>query len=331
MNIEDLLQAMMGGMGKADARTVEGGLLDLLGGLLGGGKTAGGADPADLLRGLLGGGSGGGGSTFSIAEETGLSPAVVQSALGLVMGKLLGGKRQGTAETLGATFESGIGASASAPGSAGNLDSLLERMRGGADVDAQALNATGLPQELAAKAGIDLPQAMKAIQAILALLTGSKAPTTKRRSTKSTSSTAKSRSTGSASSAAKSGSSKGASSTAKSGSTKSTSSSKSTAKSTTAKSSSGTARKTAKTAEDTKEKPATRTRRSSTSSTEAQSTAERPGTTSRTRKPAASAEEKPTAKPSGTTSRTRKKPTGGSGGTSSGELDNILDGWSVSG
>ncbi len=330
MNIEDLLQAMtsaisverMGGASKTDARSAESGLLDLLGGLLGGGRSTSGTDATDLLRDLLGGGSGGGGSALGIAEETGLSPALIQSALALVVGKLLRGRAQDAEATSGAAFEAGAGATSV------NLDSLLERMRGGADVDAQTLNATGLPQELAAKAGIDLPQAIKALQAILALLTGSKAKTTKRRSTKSTSSTAKSRNT------------KSASATAKSRSTKSTPSSKS--KSTAKKASSGAARKTTtKKTDDEDKKPATRTRRSTTGSTGAESTVKKPSTTSRARKPAASTEEKPAAKKPSTTSRTRKpvssatkprkKPATGSGGTSSGDLDNILDGWSVSG
>lgn len=125
-----------------------------------------------------------------ITEQTGLSAGLAQSAITLVMGKLLAGGQPDTrpaAATTAGEFTSGV-AGTEAP----SLNSLLERMRSQGSVDETALTASGLPQELSAKAGIDLPQAIKAIEAILGLLTGKKAATTtKRRKAASTKSATK--------------------------------------------------------------------------------------------------------------------------------------------
>lgn len=118
-----------------------------------------------------------------IAEQTGLSAGLAQSAIALVMGKLLAGNQAATKADTGdkptGGFEAGV-AGAGAGEETSSLAGLLERMRSQGAVDAGALQATGLPQELSAKAGIDLPQAIKAIEAILGLLTGKKATTAKR-------------------------------------------------------------------------------------------------------------------------------------------------------
>lgn len=134
-----------------------------LGALLGGGS--GGLDLGDLLGGLLRGNQEAveDGETSGFAE-LGLSPAVLQAGLALVLGRLKAGD--------------------SAASGGLDLGALLQRAREEDAADEEAVAATGLPQQLAAVAGIDLDDALKAIQTILALLAG-KRPTTRKRSTTS--------------------------------------------------------------------------------------------------------------------------------------------------
>lgn len=148
MNLDDLLQTMVGRAGSAATTD----------------PTTGGPGLGGLLEGLLGGDT-------APAAQAGLSPALLQSALALVLGKLAAGRSAAATGEL----TSGIGSSAEDP-SPVSLTGLLEQMRGGTRVDDNALEATGLPQQLAAQAGINLPQALKALQAILSLLTGQKTP-----------------------------------------------------------------------------------------------------------------------------------------------------------
>lgn len=161
MSIEELLKAMLssaGPTGKGEQSSPNP-LADLLGGVLGGGQ--GTLDLSGLLAGLPGGKADQ--ETAGNVEQTGLSASLIQSALALVAGKLVAGQRGGAGQV-----ESGIGGAVS-------LDNLLETMRNQGAVEESTLRASGLPQELAAKTGIDLPKAIQAIQAILALLTGKRA------------------------------------------------------------------------------------------------------------------------------------------------------------
>ncbi len=186
MSIEDLLKAMLSSAGPTgkDEKGTSSPLADLLGSMLGSGQGA--PDLSGLLAGLLGGKADQ--ETAGIVEQTGLPAGLLQSALALVAGKLAAGRRAGASQV-----ESGVGGTVS-------LDNLLETMRSQGAVEENTLRASGLPQELAAKTGIDLPKAIQAIQAILALLTGkSAAKAPRKRSTAKSAekgSTAKPRSTG---------------------------------------------------------------------------------------------------------------------------------------
>ncbi|MGQ9489681.1 MAG: hypothetical protein ACUVS6_02975 [Anaerolineae bacterium] len=110
-------------------------------------------------------GRGPGQEEAAIVEQAGLPANLIQSALALVAGKLLADRRGVAGSTASGQIESKIGGAVS-------LTDLLETMRNQGAVEESRLHASGLPQELAAKTGIDLPQAIRAIQAILAFLTG---------------------------------------------------------------------------------------------------------------------------------------------------------------
>lgn len=287
MSIDALLQAMLGGLGSAEKSKEPSGvsgvsLAELLGSLNVGGSGQGGLDLGGILGGLLGSDAD---SETGLAAQTGLPANLAQSAIAMIAGKLLAGgqDREG----------------------AGALAGLLERMQSQEEVDEASLNATGLPQELAATAGIDLPEALKAVEAILALLTGSQ--TTSRR--KKTTGTRKSSTTRSRQ--------------AKSGTTKSASP-KSTTRSRTATDAAKPATKSTTRASKTTDaaKPATKssTRSSKTTDTTkptTKSTARSSSKTTGTAKPAA----KSTTRASKTTDTAK----------SEGELDNLLDQWSVTG
>jgi len=58
-------------------------------------------------------------------------------------------------------------------------------------VDQEYLRSTGMPQELAAKTGLDINSAIKALQQVLAMLTGQKKETAKKPAKKKPRSTAK--------------------------------------------------------------------------------------------------------------------------------------------
>ncbi len=279
MSIEELLKAMLGSAGPTGKgeQGVPNPLADLLGDILGGSQ-----DPADL-SGLLGGPLGGGADQeqAGIVEQTGLPAGLIQSALALVAGKLLAGRRAGAGQV-----ESGVGGAVS-------LEGLLETMRSQGAVEENTLRASGLPQELAAKTGIDLPKAIQAIQAILALLTGKSAAKAPRR--RSTAKSAEKGSSAKPRSAGRSATSKAKSGQAPAGTSKSSR-----------------AQKTDEAA------PATPKRRSGTAKTEQPAT--KPTTRSRSTKT-----EEPAAKPATRPRRTKTedKPKEG--------LDDLLDKWKVTG
>ena len=112
------------------------------------------ADLGDLLSGLFGGGGEGAGLGLDgIAERSGVSRSALSAALPLVLGALLKPGQQT--------------ASGSKPVGLAGIASLAT---GGKPLNAASLEATGLPAELAKKAGIDSKTAMTIIQAVLKAL-----------------------------------------------------------------------------------------------------------------------------------------------------------------
>jgi len=159
MTLESLFNILSGNRQADDEERPD---TNSLAALLGGGS--GGLDVGDLLGGLLGrkqeeaeeGAAGG-------LAELGLSPAVLQAGLALVLGRLKDG---------GSAAAGGL-----------DLAALLQQTGEEDEADEEALAATGLPQQLSTIAGIDLGDALKAIQTILALLAGKKTTTRKRSTT----------------------------------------------------------------------------------------------------------------------------------------------------
>ncbi len=160
-----------------------GNLDDLLGALLGGpaSRTPGQepeTEPANLDLGQLLGGLLGGPmhdqdeGTGALAAGSGISPALLQAALPLVLGALArGAGRIGSGEP-----------SEADRGTAG----LAARLQGDDPIDADYLQATGLPQQLAGQTGIDLAGAIAIIQRILQLLRGKSTPARRRTTRKTT-------------------------------------------------------------------------------------------------------------------------------------------------
>jgi hypothetical protein len=175
MSIDDLIGEVMGDppSGGAPGQSAGPDPATLLGALLGGGSGvsnlagqaagAGGLDLTGLLGALLSGdGEAPTGSAFmagllsalggassaetgqpaldvnGLAEGTGVAPSVIQAAIPLVLGGLLQGSLSGRA--------------------------------GGAPLDETRLQATGIPQELSAKTGIDLSKAVLIIQQLIEAL-----------------------------------------------------------------------------------------------------------------------------------------------------------------
>ncbi len=85
------------------------------------------------------------------AHQAGVSPVIAQAVLALVAGRLA---QSGPA---GRTPE----------GQGADLHALLDQARQGQEIDQSALRATGLPQELSAKAGLDIGDALKILQKLL--------------------------------------------------------------------------------------------------------------------------------------------------------------------
>jgi len=172
-------------------------LADLLGGLLGGGTSPGGADLAGMLgggsseqgdsmaalAGMLGGGGpqqgdsmaaisgdilGGGGSGLGsndllspivngISEKLGLPPDIVRMVVAFLIGKLLSG-------------ELGSGLSTQAEGS--DLSGLLSQLGSGRGIDADYLQSTGMSEELSQQTGLDADTATRSLQEVLQALGG---------------------------------------------------------------------------------------------------------------------------------------------------------------
>jgi hypothetical protein len=142
-----------------------------LAGLLGGAGAAsnaasgqpGGVNLAGLLGGLLGGSGANG-----LIEQSGVSSSVLQAALPLVLNALMQGRPTRAADVSRAT--------ALTPGDPTShpttLAELVGQMQAGQSVDTQDLQATGVPQELARRTGLNHADAASALKNILETLLG---------------------------------------------------------------------------------------------------------------------------------------------------------------
>jgi len=138
------------GIGQVDSRGVadSSGLGGILGALLGGASAGDG--PTQLLAPVI----------EQLTVKLGLTSEVAEAVVAFVLGKLVAG-REGGAERLAA-------------GSTDELDlgSLLAQMGSDQGLDEEPLRSTSLPQELAAKTGLDLETAVQVLQQVLAILAG---------------------------------------------------------------------------------------------------------------------------------------------------------------
>jgi hypothetical protein len=160
----------------------------LLGSLLGGGAGSTGSSGSGLgsMGSLLGSLMGGGQvDTDSGAVDSGglnLPSGLVQQIIGFVLGKLLTGKSAGRGPVM----------RSAAMGEGLDLDALAAQLNTEQGVDQEYLRSTGMPQELAAKTGLDTDTAIKALQKVLAMLLGQqKKQTAKKPAKKKPKSTAK--------------------------------------------------------------------------------------------------------------------------------------------
>jgi hypothetical protein len=109
-----------------------------------------------LLGGLLGDKTGNL-DPESLVEQSGVSQSVIQVAIPLVLSALLGGAGDRKA---------GDAANAKSV----TLADLLGQVAQGKPIEAESIVATGLPQELSARTGLDISKAISAILAILKAL-----------------------------------------------------------------------------------------------------------------------------------------------------------------
>ncbi len=186
MGMGDLLGSLMGG-GKSDAggddNPMEDMVGELLGSVLGGGDQSSGA--AGLLGGLLGGGESGGGLGGMLggllgggSQDAGeLNP--LMAPLANMLADKLGLSPQIAQMAMG--FVLGKMADNPNPGEVAtrgatsqgglNLDNLLEQMNQGG-VDKNFVQSQGLDKELAAQTGMDPAQATESLEKILNLFGG---------------------------------------------------------------------------------------------------------------------------------------------------------------
>ena len=118
---------------------------------------------------LLGGGSAAVGlDAHKLAQQAGLPLSVLQAAIPIVLDALRQGEQQLAAGIdLGAPQAAAAAGETSQPASPADL---AGRVLSGKSIEAQFLDATGLPQELAHRTGVSHSGAVSAIQSILAAL-----------------------------------------------------------------------------------------------------------------------------------------------------------------
>jgi hypothetical protein len=194
--IEDLFNAMSSGeesQPDGQAEQAEGDpLADLLGGLLGGGTSGGGADLAEMLGGesseqgnsmaavsgdLFGGGGAGMGSNDllapivnGISEKLGLPSDIVRMIVAFVIGKLLSGQ-SGAGAASSSISGQPLYADSAQPGGL-DLGGLLNQLASGRGIDADYLQSTGMNEELAQQTGLDPDTATRSLQEVFNLLGG---------------------------------------------------------------------------------------------------------------------------------------------------------------
>lgn len=188
----DLLGSLLGGMAGSQTQAAPQGGADLLGSLLGGltgagqPQTSAGANPLGMLGDLLGGGSGGGlldsllggavgnsnplvsSLADTLSKRLGIDPAIAKAIVTFAMSKIVPvviGKLTG--QSAQAPAASAQPAQQQAPS---GLAALLPSILGGRSVTTASLRATGLPQELAQQAGIEIGVAEKGLKQTFKLL-----------------------------------------------------------------------------------------------------------------------------------------------------------------
>ncbi|MBN1138516.1 MAG: hypothetical protein JXM73_18145 [Anaerolineae bacterium] len=126
-------------------------------------ETSGAAVGLGSMGGLLSSLMGGGGAD-SDSGGLNLSSGLAQQVIGFVLGKLLTGRSaaRGPVVRSGAV-EEGL-----------DLDSLAAQLNTERGLDQEYLRSTGMPQELAARTGLDTDTAIEALQKVLAMLMGQK-------------------------------------------------------------------------------------------------------------------------------------------------------------
>jgi hypothetical protein len=184
--MDDLLKALMSGAGSQQdgGQADDDPLADMLGGLMGGDTTSGGADAGDLLEAFMGGGSsqgaggmgdllgalmGGGGSantgtsallapmTDALAKKLGLPPEMAQMVVTFVVTQLLSGGKRGGASGGQAGFD---------------LDDLMVRAASNEGLDMDYIRSTGMADELAQQTGLDSDTAARSLQEALQMMGG---------------------------------------------------------------------------------------------------------------------------------------------------------------
>jgi hypothetical protein len=159
LDLGNLLQAVLGGGGLSGAAqpaaSEAGGFGDLLTGIMGGGSSTMASDPflAPIVNGL--------------AEKLGLPPQIVQAAVALIMGKLLGNRLQP-----GILEMEAPGPSRKAGKRAVTVEDIRQKTNRGQRVTKKELRSSGLVTELSKQTGLDRATATTTLQEVLDELGG---------------------------------------------------------------------------------------------------------------------------------------------------------------
>jgi len=128
----------------------------------------------DILNAILGGGGANvGANSFlapivnGLAQKLGLPPAVAQTVVAFVLGKLMTGLAGG-----GSPLGAGGGGRQPAGQQGLDLDGLLEKMGSGSGLDPAELHDTGMPEELSRHTGLDPDTAAAGLKEVLEMLGG---------------------------------------------------------------------------------------------------------------------------------------------------------------
>jgi len=186
MNIEDLLNAFLGGVDPKDQQTPvnpqqeKNPFLDILGEVIGmGGSASGGRQPSgnpgfgldDIIGSIFGPGPEG---TMSnplvepiaklLSENIGLDLSLSRVIVSFLLAKLFAGKGSGSAMPQGGSGSGGSGGL--------DLDHLLDNMDASGAVNSKFLESTGLVDELVGQTGLDKDTAQKSLEQALGEIVG---------------------------------------------------------------------------------------------------------------------------------------------------------------